>query len=105
MVSPAFSLAPSTRASARIGNASPSALSPLASAMSRPERSAFGNGLVSQPGAPPRRFGTIQIWKIRVGSDSRLYSAWRMPVAGRHHLHVAGLGPALVAEAVRRGHR
>ena len=40
-----------------------------------------------------------------VGSGSRLYSAWRMPVPGAHHLHVAGLGAALVAEAVLVGDR
>jgi hypothetical protein len=43
------------------------------------ERSPFGNGCEPQAGEPPRRVGTIQIWKIRVGQGSRLYSACRIP--------------------------
>ena len=52
-VSPALSVAPSTRASARIGSASPSPAKPLASGTKRPERSDLGNGLAPQDGSPP----------------------------------------------------
>ena len=47
-----FTVAPSTRASARIGSASSSA-KPLASVTKRPERSVFGKGLAPQEGVPP----------------------------------------------------
>jgi len=53
---------------------------PLARATKRPERSALGNGLAPHAGFPPLSVGSIQIWKIRVVSGSRLYSAWRTPL-------------------------
>src|SRR5262249_24261935 len=35
--------------------------------------------LAPHDGSPPSFSGSIQIWKMRVGMGSRLYSAWRMP--------------------------
>src|SRR5262252_408929 len=79
-VSPTFRVAPSTRARARIGSASLSLSNPLASVTKRPERSALGNGCDPHAGEPPLELGMIQIWKIRVGCRSRLYSACLIPV-------------------------
>jgi type I restriction enzyme S subunit len=59
--------------------ASSSPSKPLASVTKRPERSPFGKGCEPQAGEPPVWLGLIQIWKIRVGFCSRLYSACRMP--------------------------
>jgi hypothetical protein len=60
-LSPAFSVGASTRASARIGSASLSALKPLAMVTNLPERSDFGNGLAPHVGWPPSVVGSIQI--------------------------------------------
>ena len=65
---------------AMIGSASASPAKPLASGTKRPERSPLGNGLAPQEGLPPPTLGSIQIWKMRVVSGSRLNSAWRMPL-------------------------
>ncbi len=57
-----------------------------------------------QPGAPPPLIGRLQqIWNSVVFSSSRLYSAWRTPVPGAHHLDVAGRGAAFVAQRVLVG--
>ena len=81
VLSPAFSVAPSTRAAVRMGRASSSPGRPLARATKLPERSPLGKGLAPQDGGCwPRSSGMIQIWKIRVVSFSWLYSEWRMPV-------------------------
>src|ERR1700730_16537442 len=65
-VSPAFKVAPSTRASARMGSASRSVSIPLARVMNRPKRSFLGKGCAPQRGSSPRLVGWIQIWKIFV---------------------------------------
>ena len=67
-VSPAVSVAASTRASARIGSAS--RILGEAARQHRPAgptRSPLGNGLAPQLGSPPVRVGSIQIWNSVVG--------------------------------------
>src|SRR5690606_39790098 len=79
-------VAAARRASARIGSASAGSFSsPLARVMKAPARSSRGKALVPQDGGRHLWSGMIQIWKMRVGSSSRLYSLWRMPVRSEEH--------------------
>jgi hypothetical protein len=59
--------------------------------------------LAPQDGAPPVRLGSIQIWKMRVVSGLQIVLCVADARAGAHHLDVASLGAALVAQAVLVG--
>ena len=100
MRAPASSVAPSTRASARIERASPSPGKPLARTTNWLARSALGKRRVSHRGVPPFTRGRSQILKQPQWFRAEIVLGVTNARAGADCLHVAGRRAADVCEAV-----